>query len=486
MWWLYFKWQWVRDAYYDMPVLQQVLAVIFLLLGILGGYVHWMRDRRSFWFFGPLVFTVTFLLIFYMNFKYGASQAPELQDAVAREVRDRDYFYLWSFSAWSVWAALGLVLVWETVAALIKSERVKLGAQYLDLPTRRSWLMASPVLALALIPLAANGSVASMRGDTSTRDFAHDLLNSVEPYGILVTVGDNDTFPLWYAQEVEGIRRDVVVANTSLLNTEWYARQMIRRPIYEYDAARGPAIYRGREWRRPSRPVISWTMDETDSLPPYRQLDQPATFEVPGTEIRAVLAPQILERADMLVLKMMLDNPDRPIYFSNTAVGYPNKLGVQDYVLTQGLARKLLPTRPSPGVDTLPLPGRGLYDVRRSQALWLETFEGQAAMIRKGPWIDRPSIGIPYLYVDAGLTLADALQIRGETALAQRVFQTSARIAQSTRIADELQIPPSLPTAPQIPLPLGPSDTTRAQPVPGAPAGAGAGTAPPPAAAPPR
>ena len=67
---------------------------------------HWRRDRASFWFFGPLIFTVTLALVYYMNFKYGASQAPELGNDVPREVRDRDYFYIWSFSTWGVWAAL--------------------------------------------------------------------------------------------------------------------------------------------------------------------------------------------------------------------------------------------------------------------------------------------------------------------------------------------------------------------------------------------
>ena len=76
MWWLYFKWQWLRDAHDEHQGWQYLFAVVFLSLGVIGGYVHWRRDRQSFWFFGPLMFTVTLALIYYMNFKYGSSQSP--------------------------------------------------------------------------------------------------------------------------------------------------------------------------------------------------------------------------------------------------------------------------------------------------------------------------------------------------------------------------------------------------------------------------
>ena len=103
---------------------------------------------------------------------------------------------------------------------------------------RRRWAAASPVLALALIPLLGNRVTASRAHETMARDFAYDILQSVEPYGILITAGDNDTFPLWYAQEVEGIR----------------PRRDARQPVaHEHRVAPAPARGAGRR-RRSIRP----------------------------------------------------------------------------------------------------------------------------------------------------------------------------------------------------------------------------------------
>jgi energy-coupling factor transporter transmembrane protein EcfT len=331
-----------------------------------------------------------------------------------------------------VWAALGLVFVWESIAAMVGTQAVKLGKQTLNLPTRRSWAVASPILALALIPLFANWSSATRNGDTTTRDFAHDLLNSVEPYGILVTVGDNDTFPLWYAQEVEGIRRDVVIANTSLLNTDWYVRQIIRSPIRDYDPAKGPAIYRDKQWPKPANPPLRLTLDEADQIPLAQENRDTVLFTV--GKIKAVIQPRIFTKADYAVLLMIRDNPDRPIYFARTSGGYGHELGFGPYLVMQGLARKLLPDIPTPTRDTLLVPGEGWVDLPRSTALWNEIFEGHTALEKKGGWPDRASVGIPALYVNTGLILSEALENLGDRAKANEVMKKTEGVARATRI----------------------------------------------------
>jgi len=457
MWWLYFKWQWLRDVDGVSPGLQGSLAAIFLVLGILGGWVHYKRDPRSFAFFGPLMFTLTLLLIYYMNFKYGYSQAPDLGDSVPREVRDRDYFYLWSFSAWSVWAALGLTFVWESFAALVGTESVKLGSETLELPTSRGWMATSPILLLAFVPLFGNWSAASRHGETDTGDFAVDLLNSVEPYGVLVTVGDNDTFPLWYAQEVLGVRKDVIVANTSLLNTDWYTRQLLRRPVFEYDTVKGPAAYRGHVWPKPSGPPMDMTMDQADSVPLGQDLTQPQLF-VAG-KIHATIQPRFLARADIFVLKMIQDGR-RSVYFSRTAGGYPFELGLKDYVLTQGLARKLLPDSITGGKDTVMVQGEGWVDVPRMKAL-AAAFKAPGALERKNKWVDKASVGIPYLYVSTNYVLAEALNAQGDKAGSDKALDNAMRVAKATGLGDLFA-----GAAPAPPPPIVSGDSTRKTAVP--------------------
>ena len=154
------------------------------------------------------------------------------------------------------------------------------------------------------------------------------------------------------------MRRDVVVANTSLLNTDWYTRQLIRRPVFEYDAAKGPAIYRTKAWPKPATGPIKMTMLQADSVPSYIQIDKPMTFQ--GGPIKATIDPQrlsipnVLQRADIFVLRMIADSfGERPIYLSRTSAGYGAELGIGSYLLTQGLATKLFIPPVSANKDTL-------------------------------------------------------------------------------------------------------------------------------------
>jgi hypothetical protein len=297
------------------------------------------------------------------------------------------------------------------------------------------------------VPLVGNWSAATRAGETDTRDFASDMLNSIEPYGVLVTVGDNDTFPLWYAQEVEGIRRDVVVANTSLLGTDWYARELIQRPIFEYDAAKGPAVYRARSWVRPAAPPLHMTLDEADSIPAYYLLRDPLQWQLGSTVVTVdpKVLPQlpcgdrscgVLQRADALVLRMIQDSfPGRSIHFARTSVGYARQLGLGDRTITQGLADKVFIPGINVGGDTLYVPGEGWFDVARTRTLWTDVFQSPDAIIRKGRWVDIPSRGIPLLVAATGLDLSEALAQRGDSAVARRVRAKVEAVAEATGLA---------------------------------------------------
>jgi hypothetical protein len=442
MWWLYFKWQWFRDVHQQSPTLQRTLAVCFFALGLWGALAHRRRDPESFWYFGPLVFSTTLLLIYYLNFEYGWSQSPELGDSVEREVRDRDYFYIWSFSLWGLWAALGLVAAWE------KLSRSLVAIAERSSPPPRTWLLTAPVLALALVPLIGNWRVASRSGETSTLDFAHDVLNSVEPYGVLFTVGDNDSFPLWYAQEVEGIRKDVTVALTPYIGTEWYPRQLIRRPIHRYDSARGPAIYRDRSWPVPTRPVLNMTLEEADAIPEVVALPTRQRF-VHG-QLSVDLPEGYLFRDDIVMLRTIKDSfPERSIYFTR---GASRRLNLQPYLLEQGLVSKLVGAPIVASRDT-PSMGDGFLDVQRTADLWKSVYRAPEAIAARGDWVDRPSLSIPVIYIDSGLKVARALALRGDSTASARVSARVESVIRAARLESLISADAAVPG----PFPIGDS-----------------------------
>jgi len=435
MWWLYFKWQWLRDSHEVMQGLQFVVAFLFLALGLLGGYVHWDRDRKTFWYFGPLMFTMTLALIYYLNFKYGWSQSPELGSAVDREVRDRDYFYIWSFSAWGVWAAIGLSFIWEQLAYVLGGEpkqeekAVKKATPARTWPARRGFQLAAPILLIALIPLFANWRFASRSGQYFTQQWAHDYLNSLEPYAVVITNGDNDTFPLWYAQEVEGVRRDVTVAVTTYLDTDWFVRQMIRRPVETYDAAKGPAIYRNQVWKKPSGPPLKMSFADADAIPEYIQITQPQIFRQGNMTLN--IQPGYLVRHDLVMLRLIKDAlPERPIYVST---GGGATLGLDPYLISQGFVQKLVdhPVANTPGI--VQISGLNL-DVPRTKALWDTVYHAPEALIKEGDWIDRASFGIPYTYAFTGAILKEAMLATGDTKSADSIMNRVRAIVKAARI----------------------------------------------------
>ncbi|OLB15527.1 MAG: hypothetical protein AUH12_08330 [Gemmatimonadetes bacterium 13_2_20CM_69_8] len=406
MWVQYFSWQWGRDW---MGGLQRGLAVVFASLGLLGAWRHWKADRRAALAMTALMATFTLLLIFYLNFKYGFSQMLD-RPQLAREVRERDYFFITSFALWGVWVGMGLATLMEWAAEWLEQRE----------PDReRRWRYATPLLLLALIPLAGNRLTASRAGETLARDFAFDILQSAEPYGVLVTAGDNDTFPLWYAQEVEGIRKDVTVVNLSLANTDWYLRQLQRRPLADFEPDKAPALYRGRQWPKPTGRLLNFSDAQLDGLQPVYFLEQKTTVNLGGVGVTldpAQLNRQYLEKADVIVLQAIRDQlGKRPIYFSRTVGPYADQFGLTGYLEGQGFVRKLHQEALAESDSIKAVPGLGYVNVPRTEALAFQVYH-RAAAARNRPrgWVDRPSEGILATYGIVYQALAQVLQKRNQ------------------------------------------------------------------------
>jgi hypothetical protein len=384
----YYGWQYARDWGQRA---RTFFSALFALLAFAGAMRQWLRDRRAAAAMTLLMFTITVVLVYYLDFKYGYSY--HAGERLPREVRERDYFFVASFLLWGIWIAIGLGVVLETIAGWVGSR----------ITSPRRWDFAAPALVLCLVPVLGNRISASRAGETFPRDMAIDLLQSVEPYGILITAGDNDTFPLWYAQEVEGVRKDVIIANQSLMNTDWHLRQINRRPTFPFDSADAIGPYRGRSWPPPTTKPFSLSDAQLGALPEEYPLSQPTVFHADSLTV-TIPATDLL-RSDLATLQLIRDNlGKRPIYFSRTTGAYPDEMGFTGYLLNQGLVRKLMPA-PIQAAPGLVYDRRlGWMDMDRTRTLLFDVYHSHSAARRRPlGWIDRPSESMLVVY---GLTYA--------------------------------------------------------------------------------
>ena len=407
--WQYFKWQFGRDW---PAATQSGLALSFLLLGGVGAWRQWKADRRAALAMSALVFTLTFALVFYLNFKWGYSQP---YTGLEHEVRERDYFFVASFAAWGVWVGMGLAAIGEALATRVP---------------RHGWAYAAPImLVVTLVPLFGNRLSAPRTGETLARDYARDVLNSVDPYALVITTGDNDTFPLWHAQEVEGLRRDVSVMVLSLANTNWYLSQLQRRKPVPHPQAPVPTT----PWM--SRYYLN---GPADSLPTYVLLQQAVTGTV--GPIQVVLDPQTLGRpylgrSDLAVLQIIKDQVGRrPIYFSSSTGNTADLMGLSPYMINEGLVRKLMPAPVKEDQHIKRLEGRGFVNVTRLRQLAFEVYRGGRSSARPRPrgWVDTPSQNSLFGYVLVYDTIANALREREPALAAQAMALRDSILANTT------------------------------------------------------
>lgn len=341
-----------KNHYYMLP----------LLLGLIGLFFQCARDRRGAWVTFLLFFMTGIAIVVYLN------QPPY-------QVRERDYAYAGSFYAFSIWTGLAVAALWTWIE--------KLMARVLKAAVAVSG-------ALSLLCLGVPALMASENWDDHDRshrytavEIAKNYLNSVGPNGILVTHGDNDTFPLWYAQEVENVRTDVRICNTSLLGTDWHIDQMkyavnesaplsLGVPLeqYLYGTNEWIPIYDTREQVIPidvvmavfrhkdakiqmtSGRAVDYIMSRKISVPvnkenvlKYGILSEEFADRIPDEIILTISKDKdFISKQELFMLDLLSNYQwDRPI--NMLSMGGDINIGLKEYMMYEGFSFKVVPIR---------------------------------------------------------------------------------------------------------------------------------------------
>ena len=337
-----------RNVYFFLP----------FIIGLIGLMYHAQRDLKSFYVLLVLFLFTSIALKIFLN------ERPF-------EPRERDYALVGSFYVFAIWVGFGVYAIYEIVTGYVKSK------------------LAGPIVIAACL-LASPILMATQNWDDHDRSnkytalaMAKNYLNSCEPNAILFTIGDNDTFPLWYAQEIEGIRTDVKIVNTSLFMTDWYIDQQ-KNKTYESDGL--PISFKHEEYVgdkldyvahvpktdarwdikafidfiKDSRSTIDLENGQTIHFYPTNKIRIPIDKniiiknKVVNPKYNDSIVPfidlEIKGRAMYKNRLMMLDviannNWKRPVYFTGGSFGDDDYLWMKDYLQLDGLVYKLVPVK---------------------------------------------------------------------------------------------------------------------------------------------
>lgn len=348
-----------KNHYYMLP----------LLLGILGIFFQFARDKRGSWVTFLLFFMTGIAIVLYLN------QPPY-------QVRERDYAYAGSFYAFSIWIGLGVMAIYSWIEEALSrrgSDASMSAGKY-----------AAAASVVSLLCLGVPVLMAQQNWDDHDRshrytavEMAKNYLNSVGQNGILVTHGDNDTFPLWYAQEVEGVRTDVRICNTSLLGTDWHIDQMkyACNESAPLDLQIGPAqylygtndyviIYDTRDQALPISdvmrifrdPRVKLTMSDSsrvdylmsrklivpvnkENVIKYGILDGKYADQIPDEIVLTISKDkQFLSKPELFMLDLLSDYQwDRPINLLQ--MGGEINIGLKEYLMYDGFSFRFVPIK---------------------------------------------------------------------------------------------------------------------------------------------
>ena len=424
-----------KNHYYMLP----------LLLGIIGLLYQLGKDKRNWWITFLLFFLTGIAIILYLN------QTPY-------QVRERDYAYAGSFYVFAIWIGLAVMAVYDWLRKPLSKIHV---------PEKVTAAAVSAVLlGVPVLMAAENWDDHDRSGRYTARDMAYNYFMSTDDQAILVTHGDNDTFPLWYIQEVEGVRLDARVMNTSLLGIDWYIDQMQWK---QYDAEpikfttkRANYLYGTNDYvyifDRFNRPILlkdainlfndprvkANVYGREESFIASRKLMIPVNKEnvikygiVPEEDYDKILdtvcleipsGKNLMEKAELMILDMLANYDwDRPIYFMTQ--GGALEIGIRDYLQLDGFIYKFVPIKSSTSFTSVSqVDTEALYD-RLMNVFKFDRFDGDYFVDYQNLSTFNGAASPRFVFVQT----AAALYSKGDTARAVQLLDRMQEIFPDTK-----------------------------------------------------